>query len=112
MLFYLTAQHTTLYVRIVMQLLSTQTNSRAKSVAGKSIKLNLEQGNLPAWACRQAERMGNMRSFQPGTWDCVGFSNAARKVKRDLRAAGLAGNYLEHVLRDIIDLAYLNGKAA
>jgi hypothetical protein len=56
--------------------------------------------------------MGNMRSFQPGTWDCVGFSNAARKVKRDLRAAGLAGNYLERVLRDIIDLAYLNGKAA
>jgi hypothetical protein len=112
MIIYLTGQHTLRIVRIVMRALSTQNTGRAKSVAGKSIKLNLEAGNLPAWACHQAERMGNMRSFQPGTWSCVGFSNAARKVKRDLRAAGVGGNYLEQVLRDIIDLAYLNGKAA
>jgi len=78
----------------------------------KQIALNVEQGNLPSWACQQAERLAALRAFQPGGHTCVGFSNATRKIKRELCAAGIGGNYLERVMHDIIDLAYLNGRVA
>lgn len=76
------------------------------------IKLNVNAGNLPAWASQQAERLGKLRSFQPGGYNCVGYSRAVRSLKRQLRDAGLAGSFLDNAIHDIVDLARLNAIAA
>lgn len=76
-----------------------------------SAALNLESGNLPAWANQQAERLSKLRTFQRGGYTCVGFAGAVRKLKRQLREAGLTGSWLDNTIHDITDLAYLYGKA-
>lgn len=89
----------------------THTNGRGDSAA-RAIKLDLNQGNLPAWAAQQADRLAKLRTFQAGGWNAVGMASSCRFLKRNLRDAGLAGKQLERVMFDIVDLARLNAQAA
>lgn len=74
--------------------------------------LNLKEGNLPAWANQQAERLAKLRTFQPGGWTAIGSASATRKIKSQLRNAGLTGSWLDSVIFDINDLARLIARAA
>jgi|688.fasta_scaffold34237_10 hypothetical protein len=75
-------------------------------------RLNINQGNLPAWANQQAERLAKLRTFQPGGWTAVGSASATRKIKSQLREAGLSGSWLDATIFDITDLAKLIARAA
>jgi hypothetical protein len=74
--------------------------------------LNLNQGNLPAWSNAQAERLAKLRTFQAGGWTATGSASAARKIKSQLRDAGLSGDWLDRTMFDIFDLARLIARAA
>ena len=74
--------------------------------------LDLNQGNLPAWSNMQAERLAKLRTFQAGGWTAIGSASAARKLKSQLREAGLSGDWLDRTMFDIFDLARLIAKAA
>lgn len=71
------------------------------------MKLDLDSGNLPQWAESQAVRLSKLATFQPKGWTAVGSSRVYKKLNAELREAGVRGDWMHQVSRDICDMARL-----
>jgi hypothetical protein len=75
------------------------------------IALNLESGNLPMWAEHEANRLSKLATFKPGGWTAVGSARVYKKLNATLREAGVRGDWMHMVSRDICDAARLKAAA-
>lgn len=81
-----------------------------KDVSAK-LKLDLESGNLPTWSDHESSRLSRLATMRPGRWTGIGGAAIYKRLRKTLRDAGLTGNWMEDVARDIVDMAQLKSRA-